>query len=106
MLREMPEDLRERAFDLRTQGVAEFAFPIEDVLRVISTIEEHHWTLLGGDVWRRTVDGAKPTGDSWFADQRPGETEEGFRTRAIGALRDFVKHYRVGEGLMLTYVLR
>ena len=94
----LPADLQAGAVDLSEEGAAEYAFPIENSLRVLEILGAQGFEVVGGDLWAAVADGFSSSHEGWFVESSEGN--------AILALRKFLSTGPRGDGYYMTFVAR
>ncbi len=63
---QLPDELQRTAYPLEEFGVNEYAWNYEEVKKVIVSLAEQKYAILGGDVWKKEGTSFISTYDGWY----------------------------------------
>ena len=84
-------DLLGGGLSLRDHGVEEVALERGDALLAVRSLARAGIPILGGDFWWITASEGKVVG-TWYAEQKPAETDAEFATRSCRMAEEYIYH--------------
>jgi hypothetical protein len=83
--------LASKGRELKGIGLNEFALSKLDAIDVVRSLEGSQMSVLGGDVYAENDGKLRPTCESWFCNQQPGENPFGFVQRSRQTALNFLQ---------------
>ena len=102
----LPEKIVEKAYNLRSFGIVEFAWRYDSILEVINILRDNNYIILGGDV-HKIEEGGKIIpciGDTWYHNRAssPSDVNESYK-KAVDYINMY--HKRNGDGFCYSVVV-
>ncbi len=103
---DIPDYLKNAAYDLRPQGIGELAWLYPTVLDVIGILAAHGLAILGGDVYRQGKQSLVNTGDNWYVPANSGMPWDVYVREAAQRAISYIETYdsRHGPGFWFSLV--
>ena len=86
----LSDHLKAKGTPLNKFGIDATAWPISCGEGIISSLQQHGWTILGGDLYKVHAGALRLTYDSWSCNVRKTESWSLYQLRSCDAARQFI----------------
>ena len=83
----------ENYYSLRHLGINAYAFPMKQVLNIISKFLKNNVPILGGDVYCLNKGIITNSYDNWYCNLETGESQKHFAERSSYIAKQYIKNY-------------
>lgn len=87
----------EVCFCLSDLGVYEFAFPLDQAIKMVNFLNQKNIAILGGDVYYRKGFEINPSDESWYCEKNNEETDYDFTQRSFYVAITYIESFLTNE---------